>query len=211
MVHTRNRSNCSVQPDGCGQRRGKTKSRSDKSSSRKTHLEDARVAPHSPRIESKCQVQEDEITDISISHINEHLEIPKEQVFYIINNSNQFARHLAKSDSERQKLKNQIIANLEQIHKNYEPHIPRHSTALTEEKPSIKGSLTHFLGENPICAKDIFKLEEWPTLSGEGEYNHIELIRTIDMLQGNFNIPYEIIVANYTPCLPKLQRNGITR
>ncbi|MBW0477928.1 hypothetical protein O181_017643 [Austropuccinia psidii MF-1] len=49
MVHTRNGSNYSVQPDGCGQGRGKTKSRSAKSSSRKTHLEDARVAPHSPR------------------------------------------------------------------------------------------------------------------------------------------------------------------
>ncbi|MBW0524694.1 hypothetical protein O181_064409 [Austropuccinia psidii MF-1] len=48
MVHTRNGSNYSVQPDGCGQGRGKTKSRSAKSSSRKTHLEDARVAPHSP-------------------------------------------------------------------------------------------------------------------------------------------------------------------
>ncbi|MBW0584486.1 hypothetical protein O181_124201 [Austropuccinia psidii MF-1] len=49
MVHTRNGSNYSVKPDGCGQRRGKTKSRSGKSSSRETHLEDARVAPHSPR------------------------------------------------------------------------------------------------------------------------------------------------------------------
>ncbi|MBW0565130.1 hypothetical protein O181_104845 [Austropuccinia psidii MF-1] len=48
MVHTRNGRNYSVQPDGCGQGRGKTKSRSGKSSSRKTHLEDARVAPHSP-------------------------------------------------------------------------------------------------------------------------------------------------------------------
>ncbi|MBW0517795.1 hypothetical protein O181_057510 [Austropuccinia psidii MF-1] len=49
MVHTRNGSNYSVQPDGCGQGRGKTKSRSVKSSSRKTHMEDARVSPHSPR------------------------------------------------------------------------------------------------------------------------------------------------------------------
>ncbi|MBW0582326.1 hypothetical protein O181_122041 [Austropuccinia psidii MF-1] len=49
MVHTRNGSNYSVQPDGCGKGRGKTKSRSAKSSTRKTHLEDARVSPHSPR------------------------------------------------------------------------------------------------------------------------------------------------------------------
>ncbi|MBW0586877.1 hypothetical protein O181_126592 [Austropuccinia psidii MF-1] len=49
MVHTRNGSNYSVHSDGCGQGRGKTKSRSFKSSSRKTHLEDVRVSPHSPR------------------------------------------------------------------------------------------------------------------------------------------------------------------
>ncbi|MBW0581092.1 hypothetical protein O181_120807 [Austropuccinia psidii MF-1] len=49
MVHTRNGSNYSVQPDGCGQGRGKKKSRSVKSSSRKTHMEDARASPHSPR------------------------------------------------------------------------------------------------------------------------------------------------------------------
>ncbi|MBW0573775.1 hypothetical protein O181_113490 [Austropuccinia psidii MF-1] len=49
MVHTRNGRNYQVQPDGCGQGIGKTKSRSVKSSSRKTPLEDARVAPHSPR------------------------------------------------------------------------------------------------------------------------------------------------------------------
>ncbi|MBW0533012.1 hypothetical protein O181_072727 [Austropuccinia psidii MF-1] len=48
MVHTRNGRNYSIQPDGFGQGRGTTKSRSVKSSSRKTHLEDARVSPHSP-------------------------------------------------------------------------------------------------------------------------------------------------------------------
>ncbi|MBW0476911.1 hypothetical protein O181_016626 [Austropuccinia psidii MF-1] len=49
IVHTRNRSNYPVQPDGCGQGRGKSKSRYGKSSSRKTCVEDARVSPHSPR------------------------------------------------------------------------------------------------------------------------------------------------------------------
>ncbi|MBW0519930.1 hypothetical protein O181_059645 [Austropuccinia psidii MF-1] len=46
MLHTRNGSNYSAQPDGCGEGRGKTRSRSGKYSSRKTCLEDARVAPH---------------------------------------------------------------------------------------------------------------------------------------------------------------------
>ncbi|MBW0546724.1 hypothetical protein O181_086439 [Austropuccinia psidii MF-1] len=49
MVHTRNGSNYSVQPDGSGNGTGKTRARSGKSSSTKTFLEDSRVASHSPR------------------------------------------------------------------------------------------------------------------------------------------------------------------
>ncbi|MBW0505338.1 hypothetical protein O181_045053 [Austropuccinia psidii MF-1] len=133
--------------------------------------------------------------DLSILNINDQLRILKDHVLEIISNTNQFATNLARSDSERQKLKNEIIANVEQIHKNYEPHIPRHSTPLNEEKHSVKGSWTPFLGENPIWEKDITKLEEWPTFSGEGEYNHIDFIRTIDMLQEDFQIPDKIIVG----------------
>ncbi|MBW0483006.1 hypothetical protein O181_022721 [Austropuccinia psidii MF-1] len=49
MVHTRNASSYSVQPDGPGKGIGKTRTRFSKSSSRKTHLEDARAASHFPR------------------------------------------------------------------------------------------------------------------------------------------------------------------
>ncbi|MBW0583473.1 hypothetical protein O181_123188 [Austropuccinia psidii MF-1] len=147
------------------------------------------------RIESKFKVQNDEMEDLSILKINDQLRILKDHVLEITKNSNQFATHLAKSDSERQKLKNEIIVNVEQIHQKYEPHIPRHSTPLTEEKPSVKGSFTPLLGENVISAKDIPKLEESPTYSGEEEYNHIKFIRTIDMFQEDFHITDEIIVG----------------
>ncbi|MBW0582676.1 hypothetical protein O181_122391 [Austropuccinia psidii MF-1] len=73
--------------------------------------------------------------------------------------------------------------------------MPRHSTPLTEEKLSVKGSFTPFLGENVISAKDIPKLKKWSTFSGEGEYNHIEFIRTIDMFQEVFHIPDDTIVG----------------
>ncbi|MBW0580393.1 hypothetical protein O181_120108 [Austropuccinia psidii MF-1] len=127
--------------------------------------------------------------------MNDQLKILQDHVLKIVENTNQFATHLAESDSERQKLKNEIIANVEQIYKNYESHIPIHSIPLTEEKTSVKGSFTSLLGENVVSVKDILKLEEWPTFSGEGEYNHIEFIRTIDILQEDFNIPDEIIVG----------------
>ncbi|MBW0557569.1 hypothetical protein O181_097284 [Austropuccinia psidii MF-1] len=140
------------------------------------------------RIESKCQVQNDEMEDLSILNINDQLRILKDNFLEITKNTNQFATHLAKSDSETQKLKDEIIATVEQIHKNYEPNMPRHSTPLTEDKLSFKGTLTPFLGENVISAKDIPKLEKWETFSVEGEYNQIELIRIIDMLQDGFQI-----------------------
>ncbi|MBW0529654.1 hypothetical protein O181_069369 [Austropuccinia psidii MF-1] len=147
------------------------------------------------RIENTCQVQNGEMEDIFIFKMNDQLKILQDHVLKIVENINYFATHLAKSDSERQNSKNEIIANVEQIHENYEPHMPRHSTPLTEEKLSVKGSLTLLLGENVISAKDIPKLEEWPTFSCEGEYNHIEFIGTIYMSQEDFNIPDEIIVG----------------
>ncbi|MBW0591462.1 hypothetical protein O181_131177 [Austropuccinia psidii MF-1] len=127
--------------------------------------------------------------------MNDQLKILQDHVLKIVENTHQFATNLAKSNSERRKLKNEIIANVEKINKKYEPHMPRHSTPLTEEKPSVKGSFTPLLGENVVSVKDIPKLKEWPTFSGEGEYNHIELIRTIDMLQKDFNISDEIIAG----------------
>ncbi|MBW0486186.1 hypothetical protein O181_025901 [Austropuccinia psidii MF-1] len=136
--------------------------------------------------------------DFSTRNINDQLRVLKDYVLTVAENTSQFATHLERSDSERKKLKEEILAQVEQIHRNYEsnPHMPRHSTPLTEEKLSVKGSLTPFLGENVISAKDIPKLEEWSAFSGEGEYNHIELIRTIDMLQEDFHIPDEILVGN---------------
>ncbi|MBW0535653.1 hypothetical protein O181_075368 [Austropuccinia psidii MF-1] len=109
------------------------------------------------RMESNCQ--SDEMEDFSILIINDQIKILKDHILEIAENTNQFVKKLAKSDSERQKLKNEIIANVEQIPKNYEPHKPRHSTPLTEEKTSVKGSLTPSLGENVISAKDIPKVK----------------------------------------------------
>ncbi|MBW0512027.1 hypothetical protein O181_051742 [Austropuccinia psidii MF-1] len=149
------------------------------------------------RIESKYNVQEDQMEYFSTRNINDQLRVQKDYFVAVAENKSQFATHLARSDSERKKLKEEILAKVKQIHKNYvsHPNMPRHSTPFTEEKLSVKESLTHFLGENVILEKDIPKLEEWPTFSSEGKYNHIEIIRTIDMFQEDLHIPDEIIVG----------------
>ena len=45
--------------------------------------------------------------------MNDQLKTLQDHVLKIVENTNQFATDLAKSDSERQKLKNEIIANVE--------------------------------------------------------------------------------------------------
>ncbi|MBW0492299.1 hypothetical protein O181_032014 [Austropuccinia psidii MF-1] len=49
--------------------------------------------------------------------------------------------------------------------------------------------------ETACNLQDIPKLEEWPTISGEGEYNHMEFMKTIDIFKEYFNIPDENISA----------------
>ncbi|MBW0522491.1 hypothetical protein O181_062206 [Austropuccinia psidii MF-1] len=149
------------------------------------------------RIERKCKVQNDEVKDLSIKKINDKIELYRTHVEEIVHQINPYATHLERSDSERQKLKNEIISYVEQIHNKHEQnsHMPRNSKPFTEEKISVKEILTPFLGLNAICPKDIPKLLEWPTFPGEGKYNHIELIRKIDMLKEDFHITIEIIVG----------------
>ncbi|MBW0577558.1 hypothetical protein O181_117273 [Austropuccinia psidii MF-1] len=84
----------------------------------------------------------------------------------------------------------------------------RHSKPFTEERISVKESLTPFLGENRISAKDIPKFEEWPTFSGEGEYIHIVLIRTIDISQENIHMPSERIVGKLHSLFTRTSKHG---
>ncbi|MBW0566793.1 hypothetical protein O181_106508 [Austropuccinia psidii MF-1] len=49
--------------------------------------------------------------------------------------------------------------------------------------------------ETDYSFKDIPRLEEWPTFSGEGEYNHMKFMTTTDMFKEDFNIPDEYISA----------------
>ncbi|MBW0542232.1 hypothetical protein O181_081947 [Austropuccinia psidii MF-1] len=47
--------------------------------------------------------------------------------------------------------------------------------------------------ETACSFEDIPRLEEWPTFSGEGKYNHMEFRKKIDMVKEDFNIPDEYI------------------
>ncbi|MBW0562380.1 hypothetical protein O181_102095 [Austropuccinia psidii MF-1] len=46
-----------------------------------------------------------------------------------------------------------------------------------------------------VLMKEEPQLKEWPTFTGEGEYDHMSFIRTIDMLQEDYAIPDKLITA----------------
>ncbi|MBW0569816.1 hypothetical protein O181_109531 [Austropuccinia psidii MF-1] len=47
--------------------------------------------------------------------------------------------------------------------------------------------------------KEAAQLKEWPTFTGEGEYDHISFIGTINMLEEDYAIPDELITARLHP------------
>ncbi|MBW0563768.1 hypothetical protein O181_103483 [Austropuccinia psidii MF-1] len=45
--------------------------------------------------------------------------------------------------------------------------------------------------------KEVPKLKEWPHFSGEGKYDHIELIRGIEMMKEDFELPDRLVTARF--------------
>ncbi|MBW0563983.1 hypothetical protein O181_103698 [Austropuccinia psidii MF-1] len=48
---------------------------------------------------------------------------------------------------------------------------------------------------NQVLMKEAPQLKEWPIFTGEGEYDHMSFIKTIDMLQEYYTIPDELITS----------------
>ncbi|MBW0546827.1 hypothetical protein O181_086542 [Austropuccinia psidii MF-1] len=51
--------------------------------------------------------------------------------------------------------------------------------------------------------KEVPKLKEWPHFSGEGEYDHMEFIRGIDMIKEDFVIPDRLVTARFNTLFTK--------
>ncbi|MBW0485080.1 hypothetical protein O181_024795 [Austropuccinia psidii MF-1] len=45
--------------------------------------------------------------------------------------------------------------------------------------------------------KEVPKLKEWPHFSGEGEYDHMEFIRGIDIIKEDFELPKRLVKARF--------------
>ncbi|MBW0564533.1 hypothetical protein O181_104248 [Austropuccinia psidii MF-1] len=97
---------------------------------------------------------------------------------------------IGKIDSKLTKI--QLVIN--DLKKN-DRHYSEWYKSIIAKLDSITNTCDRIGRENAISARGIPRLEDSPTFSGEGEYNHIKLIRTIDMFQEYFHIPDEIIVG----------------
>ncbi|MBW0571474.1 hypothetical protein O181_111189 [Austropuccinia psidii MF-1] len=51
--------------------------------------------------------------------------------------------------------------------------------------------------------KEVPKLKEWPHFSGEGEYDHMEFIRGIDMIKEDFELPDRLVTARFNTLFTK--------
>ncbi|MBW0577479.1 hypothetical protein O181_117194 [Austropuccinia psidii MF-1] len=45
--------------------------------------------------------------------------------------------------------------------------------------------------------KEVLKLKEWPHFSGEGEYDHMEFIRGIEMIEEDLELPDRLVTARF--------------
>ncbi|MBW0587057.1 hypothetical protein O181_126772 [Austropuccinia psidii MF-1] len=59
---------------------------------------------------------------------------------------------------------------------------------------------------NQVLMKEAPQLKEWPKFTGEGEYDHISFIRTIDMLQRYYATPDEFITARLHSLFEKSEK-----
>ncbi|MBW0509794.1 hypothetical protein O181_049509 [Austropuccinia psidii MF-1] len=79
---------------------------------------------------------------------------------------------------------------------------------LDVENSKLKNSFsTSFHNLEPLMGqarlKEVQKLKEWPHFSGEGEYDHMELIRCIDMIKEEFELTDRLLTAIFNTLFTK--------
>ncbi|MBW0501551.1 hypothetical protein O181_041266 [Austropuccinia psidii MF-1] len=141
--------------------------------------------------------------DNSISFMTKKLKDSRIQVqnleYSTGHNAALFQEQLEKSDKARLELKKDIKSSIHHI--SLKNELLRKTTPIPDRNVfNLNNDLHHMISSNAeveaTCNfKNIPGLEEWPTFSGEGEYNHMEFMKTIDMFDKDLNITDEYISA----------------
>ncbi|MBW0515565.1 hypothetical protein O181_055280 [Austropuccinia psidii MF-1] len=162
------------------------------------------------RIESKVTLLH-QPDDNSISFITKQSKELRIQVQKLENSTSHnaviFQEQLDKSDKARLELKEDIQSIINNILLKNE--LTRQSTPILDRNVlNLNNELHHTVQSNSeldtSCNfEEILILEEWPNFSGEGEYNHMEFMRTINLFKEYFNIPDEYISARLNSLFTK--------
>ncbi|MBW0559389.1 hypothetical protein O181_099104 [Austropuccinia psidii MF-1] len=126
------------------------------------------------------------------------------------NNAALFQEQLEKIDKARLELKEDIQSITNNISLNND--FQRQSTQILDRNAlNLNNDLNHRISTNAevetACNfEDIPRLEGWPTFSGEGEYNHMEFMKTIDTFKEDFSIPDEYISARLHSLFTKSEK-----
>ncbi|MBW0586041.1 hypothetical protein O181_125756 [Austropuccinia psidii MF-1] len=104
-----------------------------------------------------------------------------------------------KDDIEREiRLITDKMDKINEAHSN----IPKLSTSFSHTRSRVKPKeklINPFMTDlshqdnNQVLMKEEPQLKEWPTFIGEGEYDHMSFVKTIDMLQEDYAIPDELL------------------
>ncbi|MBW0554116.1 hypothetical protein O181_093831 [Austropuccinia psidii MF-1] len=152
--------------------------------------------------------------DVSIDNITEKLNKLSISVEKFEENNSSHQKLLLdpveKTDEARMNLKEDIQSETRLITEKMDKineaklYIPKLSTPFSQirspfkAKEEIKNLFKTYLnhkGNKLVLRKEAPQSKEWPTFTGEGEYDHMSFIKTIEMLQEDYAITEELITA----------------
>ncbi|MBW0574233.1 hypothetical protein O181_113948 [Austropuccinia psidii MF-1] len=97
-------------------------------------------------------------------------------------------------------------------------NMPKLSTPFSHIRSSVKPKeeitnpfttdLSHE-DNSQVLMKEAPQLKEWPTFTGEVEYDHMSFNKTIDILQDDYAIPDELVTSRLHSLLEKSAKKGI--
>ncbi|MBW0510312.1 hypothetical protein O181_050027 [Austropuccinia psidii MF-1] len=94
------------------------------------------------------------------------------------------------------------------LNQNEGTRIPNPQVLDIENSQLTNEFATSFLNLEPLMGqallKEVPKVKEWPHFSGEGEYDHIEFIRGIDMIKEDFELADRLVIAIFNTLFTKL-------
>ncbi|MBW0532785.1 hypothetical protein O181_072500 [Austropuccinia psidii MF-1] len=111
--------------------------------------------------------------------------------------NSQRCRNIKMNDIE--KILNTLPRMSTPLNQNEGTRIPNPQVFYPDNSQLKNEVLTSFHNWDPpmgqALLKEVPKLEEWPHFSGEGEYDHMEFIRGIDIIKEDFELPYRLVTA----------------